>query len=104
MFLPETLVPLGLPVTGYGPPRLQTPVGTQVFAEFLEKLDLEILQSKADRETMSAAGIYGLPMGRDAEAEFEIGVRREIASYFPLLRDYVVAAARCGNGLLMWLT
>jgi len=31
-------------------------------------------------------------------------LRREISNYFPLLRDYVVEAARKGHGLLMWLT
>ena len=95
---------LGSDISGYGPPRLLDPDGTKRFAEFLQRLDLETLQNRANREAMMAAGVYALPMGPGAETEFEIGVRREISSYFPLLRDYVLEAARKGNGLFMWLT
>jgi len=95
---------MGGDTTGYGPPRLHDPEATRRFAEFLQRLDLETLQDRANREAMTAAGVYALPMGPGAEAEFETGLRRVISSYFPLLLDYVVEAARKGNGLLMWLT
>ena len=88
---------------GYGPPRLLDTQNTQRFAEFLQALDLNTLQSRVDFKTMSAAQVYSLPMGVGAEADFEIGIRREISSYFPVLRHYVSSAARNGNGLLMWL-
>jgi Domain of unknown function (DUF1877) len=95
---------LGDDITGYGPPRLLSPEDTKLFADFLKSLNLETLQSRANFETMSAAHVYALPMGPGAEADFEVGIRGEIASYFPALRDYVSKAAGNGNGLLMWLT
>lgn len=95
---------VGEDFVGYGPPRLHSPASTRLFADFLQSRDLETFQRRANREAMITIGIYGLPMGQGAEAEFESGVRREIATYFPLLRNYVVDAATNGNGLLMWLT
>ena len=89
---------------GYGPPRLYDPERTKAFADFLGRQTLEELQARLNYAAMMAAGVYGLPMGQGSQTEFEDGIRREVASYFPQLRDYVTAMASKGNGLLMWLT
>ena len=89
---------------GYGPPRLFDSKSTQAFADFLARHTVEELNARLNYSAMMAAGVYGLPMGQGLEAEFEEGIRREVASYFPQLRDYVATMASKGNGLLMWLT
>lgn len=94
---------LGEDTTGYGPPRLHDPESVRLFADFLQTLNSETLQSRAEYRKMSALGVYSMPMGPGAESEYEAGIKREIAGYFPLLRDYAVEAARKGDGLLMWL-
>ncbi len=89
---------------GYGPPRLHGPEDTRKFADFLEALDPDKLQARLNYRAMNEIGVYSMPMGPGSEAEFESGIRREVASYFPRLRDYVVQMAEKKNGLLMWLT
>ena len=53
---------------------------------------------------MSGLGVYGMPMGRGAAAEYERELREEVGLFFPRLRDYVRASAAKGNGLLTWLS
>jgi hypothetical protein len=88
---------------GYGPPRLLDPERTKTFADFLSAQTADGLRAGLDYPAMKAAMVYGLPMGRGTDADFEDSVRREAASSFPRLRDYVVAMAAKKNGLLMWL-
>jgi hypothetical protein len=88
---------------GYGPPRLLDPQSTKTFADFLAQQTVEELQARANYAAMKTASIYGLPMGGGDDARHEDAVRREIAAYFPPLRDYVVATAAKNNGLLLWL-
>ncbi len=95
---------LGEDFTGYGPPRLHDALATRHFADFLETLDLVSLQTRMNYEKMTGIGVYSVPMGRGAEAEFETGFRAEVSSCFPSLRAYVMNAAEKQNGLLVWLT
>jgi hypothetical protein len=89
---------------GYGPPRLLESKATSEFADFLRIRKMDDLRASLRYRKMTEVGIYSLPMGRGAESEFEENIHREFASYFPLLRNYVVEMAEKKNGLLMWLS
>jgi len=95
---------LGEDTTGYGPPRLHSPSATREFSEFLMPLDLEKLQSRMNYREMLRLGVYAMPRGPGSEAEYESGLRAELASYFPRLREYVSEMSEKQNGLLIWLT
>ena len=96
--------PVGEDVAGYGPARLIEPTETQDFAGFLAPLDVAQLEARVNYQGMLSAKVYGTPMGRGSEAEFEGELRREVARYFPKLRDYVAGVAERGGGVLIWLT
>jgi len=87
---------------GYGPPRLHDVAATRSFSEFLAGLDVEKLANRVDSGSMARASLYAALQG--SRAAFEDDVRREIAAYFPALRDYVAAAAAKGSGLLLWIS
>jgi Domain of unknown function (DUF1877) len=88
----------------YGPARLHNENETQDFALFLGTLDLSQLQERVNYREMSRIGVYSMPMGPGSDAEYETGLRAEVASFFPQLRDYVAKMAEKGNGLLVWLS
>ncbi len=89
---------------GYGPPRLLDVDGTRSFAQFLEALDAAELAARVKYQEMLRAGLYSMPMGGGTEAEFEIGLRDEVESYFPRLRAYIVGVAAKRGGLLIWIS
>lgn len=89
---------------GYGPPRLHDPASTKAFGDFIAALDLEQIQSRIQYQELLNLRVYGVPMGRGSEAQFEDELRTEVATYFPQLRDYVKRMSQKGNGLLIWLT
>ena len=88
---------------GYGPARLHDEKDTQDFAHFLDTLDVARLQERVDYREMSRVGAYAVPRGPGSDAEYEAGLRAEVALYFPRLRDYVVKMAEKRDGLLIWL-
>jgi hypothetical protein len=89
---------------GYGPARLHDAVGTQAFAHFLHALDTNRLQERINYREMSRVGVYSMPLGSATDSEYERELRDELAAYFPLLRDYVIAAANAQSGLLTWIS
>jgi hypothetical protein len=89
---------------GYGPARLHDEKETQDFARFLAGSDVARLQGLVNYREMSRAGIYSMPMGPGSDAEYDAGLRAEVGSYFPPLREYVVRMAAKQFGLLIWLS
>jgi hypothetical protein len=89
---------------GYGPVRLHDVKETMDFARFLEGLNLTELQKRVSCREMGAAGVYSIPMGGGSDAQYDDELRREVASYFPSLCDYISTAAAKQAGLLIWLT
>jgi Domain of unknown function (DUF1877) len=95
---------LGEDFAGYGPARLHNEKAVQEFASFLKTVDLARLQARVNFREMSRIGVYGMPFGRDANADFDPMLRAEVAAFFPRLRDYVGKMAEKQNGLLIWLS
>jgi len=62
------------------------------------------LEAGIDYAQMSAAMIYGLPMGADGPAAQTQEIRREVSLSFPALARYVRTASTQGDGLLIWLS
>lgn len=89
---------------GYGPPRLHDVKETQAFADFLKTQDLTRLQERVNYREMLKMRVYSIPMGQGSDGDHEEGLRTEVASYFPPLRDYVAAMAEKGDGLLLWVS
>ena len=89
---------------GYGPPRILNIPEVRAFADFLSVQTIRDLQERLNYDAMANAGVYSLPMGQGAKADYERDMRRELATYYPLLQNYVAEAAAKRNGLLMWLT
>jgi hypothetical protein len=89
---------------GYGPARLHDAARTRALHRFLETLDVVALQARVNFQHMGNLGIYRLPMGSGSDATYEEELRSEIATYFPLLRDYVAKMSEKENGLLTWLS
>lgn len=85
---------------GYGPARLvDTSMVTEVAAA-LGDLDHEALRRRFDPNAMAAAQLYPL-QGRWAD---EPGIIDELLDAFDKLRTFFVAAAHCGDAVLIWLT
>lgn len=82
---------------GYGPPHLHDVAATAAFAKFLAAQDIGALKRRIDLAKMEDIYVYG---GLDDEEEIE----DDLKHFFPLLRDYVVAVADKGYGLLIWLS
>jgi Domain of unknown function (DUF1877) len=87
---------------GYGPPSLQDEKKTDAFSRFLDAQDVVRLQARVNVRKMERLGIYSMPFGPGIDAESE--VRTEVATYFPLLRDYVAKTSERRGGLLIWLS
>ena len=82
---------------GYGAPRLHEPAAIAAFARFLAPLTVAELQQRIDIARMRDLGIY---CGADDAAE----LGDDVEHYFPLLQEFVTAAAKTGNGMLVWLS
>ncbi|HEY3812971.1 MAG TPA: DUF1877 family protein [Caulobacteraceae bacterium] len=82
---------------GYGPPHLHDVAATRTFADFLAAQTVDALQARIDLDKMDDIYVYG---GLDDEEE----IRDDLEHFFPRLRDYVVAMADKGYGLLIWLS
>jgi hypothetical protein len=95
--------PVGSDV-GYGPPRLLDVGHTAQFAAFLAAQDIAHLEQRVNLAEMRRLMIYDLPMGAGSRADFLADVRREVAAYYPALRDYLRGAATRRDGLLIWLS
>lgn len=89
---------------GYGPPRLHAPEQTRAFSDFLSSLETSRLQARVNIAEMRRAGVYSIPMGSGAEAEYESQLGEEVASRFPSLQAYVGRASEHGSALLVWLS
>lgn len=86
---------------GCGPPRLHEHAATVAFARFLAPLTAGELIGRVDLRRMRALGIYCCEDGDAASAE---ELHDDIAQFFPQLQSFVAAAARNGDGLLIWLS
>jgi hypothetical protein len=86
---------------GHGPPRLHEPAATAAFARFLAPLTVAELQRRIDIARMSALGIY---CAADENAGGAPDLSDDVEFYFPLLQEFVAAAAKSGNGMLVWLS
>lgn len=85
---------------GYGPARLLDAKETAAFAVFLRTQTVEGLLGKVDLRRMSDLEIYCFEDDGEDAAE---DVEADIETYFPQLKDFVVAAADKGEGLLVWM-
>lgn len=85
---------------GYGAPRLHEPAAIAAFARFLAPLTVAELQHRIDLARMRALGIYCCEEGGESAA----ALGDDVEHYFPLLQEFVVAAAKTGNGMLVWLS
>jgi hypothetical protein len=85
---------------GYGAPRLHEPAATAAFARFLAPLTVAELQRRIDLARMRALGIYCCEEGVESAA----ALGDDVDHYFPLLQEFVTAAAKTGNGMLVWLS
>ncbi len=91
--------------TGYGRPRILNPTETAAFARFLETASLDDLKARLDPAVLAANDVYGAPQGDSDDPDMDrIELEEEIETYFPMLRDYVCAAAANGEAIAMWMT
>jgi hypothetical protein len=88
--------------TGYGPPRFHEPAAIAAFARFLAPLTVEELQGRLDLPRMAALGVYCCD-DPDDEGSIE-ELNDDIQHYFPQLQTFVGAAAKKGQGMLVWLS
>jgi hypothetical protein len=86
---------------GYGPARVVDPATTQSFARFLEGLSPGRLKSRLDMKKMAQLEIYCAEDDDDEGSRSELS--DDIDNYFPMLTDYVCAAAKRGGGLAIWM-
>ena len=85
---------------GYGPARLVGASETAAFAAFLSSLSLDDLGRRVDLRAMARLEIYCASDGDDDAAE----IHEDLDHYFPLLKDYVAAAATRGHGMAIWMS
>lgn len=86
---------------GYGPARIIDPKATRAFAAFLEPLDIDDLRPRLNLRKMAALDIY---CAGDPEDEGDlIELEEDLGNYFPMLREYVLAAASRREALAVWM-
>lgn len=95
---------IGPDLFGYGPARLLDVETTEKYAAFLRAQDESVLHTRINHGEMMRLRIYGVPWGAGNVPDFEAQMHEiDIGTYFPKLRDYVIAAAAKRNGLLVWI-
>jgi hypothetical protein len=91
--------------TGYGRARILNPKETAAFARFLETASLDDLKARLDLEALAENDIYGAPLGDSEDPDIDlVELEEEIETYFPMLRDYVKAAAEKGEAVAVWMS
>lgn len=89
--------------TGYGRPRILSARETAAFARVLEKTTIDDLKARLDLDALADNDVYGAPQDSgDAETD-RVELEEEVETYFPLLRDYVKAAAAKGEAVAIWM-
>lgn len=96
---------IGPDLFGYGPARVLDVEATETYATFLQAQNESVLHSRINHGEMMRLQIYGVPWGAGNVPDFEAQMHEiDIGTYFPKLRDYVIATAAKRNGLLVWIS
>lgn len=91
--------------TGYGRPRILNAAETTAFARVLEKTTIDDLKARLDLEALADNDVYGAPQGDSDDPEMDlVELEEDVETYFPILRDYVKAAAAKGEAVAIWMT
>lgn len=91
--------------TGFGHPRVLNAAETVAFAQFLDGASVESLKARVDVEAMAEEGVYGAPAPGGDDPEMDaVELEEEVETYFPMLRDYIKAAAAKGEAVAIWMT
>jgi hypothetical protein len=86
---------------GYGPARIVDARATAEFAAFLAGFTARALKSRLDMKKMKALEIY---CAEDDDGASKSELMDDVDANFPLLKDYVTAAAARGNAVAIWMS
>lgn len=84
---------------GFGPARALLPEDVRRFAGFLASLDHETLRARFDPAKMEALTIYPSRLWASDDQPFDY-----LWEYFQVLRGFVAATARRGDGLVIFVS
>lgn len=86
--------PVGDIDVGYGPAQAFRPADVASIAGLLESIGEDAFSTRFDHERMQAQGTYRMDGERDEDHEY-------VLDHYRALRDFVIAAARKGDGLFV---